>query len=1567
MEKLIFHNNDRILAAYEEPIDYSVLSIGVQTLALILFVEVVRYRLDSAAKGRPFFKTVLDGIYSELSTLGIVELVVYLILKYFENVDKAKKTVFADVHFALFYTAIFNAFQSVFVAWATWRTSNSLWVQTEFLDLDHYVEIREEFDRIKAIFGAEDDYEFVYGGGNFKGVLKYFFQSVRNPGLRGRYMNLLVQVRFHQLRLHFLEGNDLPLTLKVNEYLKRSEERVLIKLVHVSASAWLMLTGGLNMIYFLMGIVSYTTEDQKIVGFSMTGIFFFMMFVFIFICLVLYFKMRSIFRTIITMKYNTNKSDIEGHNAGMKNQLSLFWLGEPQFVISIIQFMQFGYALALAVVLMYWSTLTGPVQPYWYLVSVATCYLIFVFVLSKVLPQYTLCTSLGYLVNQKNLMETVAVHRLEEARRIQLRRKASVYFDNDDDSVIYFEETNNNSDMHTSLQKDSSDSIITGSPPGLVIDSSRSTSDRTQILAELVKSDTSSLRNLLPEDSREKIRKRELRRNRRQKSVSDGVALMRAFGSAISEVTVPTITSLTTPLSRSFDDDDIVKRDREARAERRKNRKKTMSDGVALMRALGSAVTSPIGLSQTSQKALDDNDILKKRTNRGENRKKTLSASAVIQSWQNVTNKEIDSVESYHLDSESSKVIQKDPTNISRNLLTNPTPLSSEFLKTRMQQRAERIGRRKSRSESAVIQNWHEHTMTATRESGLVEPIKIPAQLDPSIIKDWNASGKSQVKTNENEFLPTIGRLKPYLDLSTLDRQPSSTPALDRATFSPKNIQFQGQTKPTIAPSESNVQDDPQEDDEDGSTVNTETSVGALSDVDDPDWEASNFVGLSTASISWSADLSPGEMFAGAKTFFLSTRYHTISHFFGTFVVFFLVGHRVEVMLATTGAIKASESTWELDLNISFWMEAAWYAFFIAIGMLELLLFLPIRDESLEHHALIISAILDIFISGACLALLFLAEAQRCCDGGERDVVDCCPFWGSRTYGGLGDIEPLTSLIGLRIFRFMLGSFFVNYFDKGSELGMQAVNSRNESFEKYDEGEEDSKKRKMDKSMQTEVGTPLELWEKAINKYPDIVEKYGQFSGELFQVMLGLEIVTEPQPKTVDPITPYTSEITAGFSLSPDSGKEDIKSEGMQIKLSGKQYSELSVQAQSIILAGKLGKPVKSMGNLMDLGSNLPALLEETDNDLLDSPQPRKKLAITAFKIDAAKLALEENLHSNFIAPNARLVRSMRRCDRKMLPLLNEWACVDIVFTQFELVYFEALSFKDPSETTHQESSSLLALQATNGGKGLRLQDVAYGRKVVGHFNLSDVTEIHVERSMPLSNSSPIKECALLYDGDIESGSEFWAKSSKASVVSACEKLCGQQLSRNLRWAKVKEDRLKLVTLHGTLILRYYSDLDNIESHLEESAKESELKGPLRKNIAFQWAQTITHHCGTSHLRQPLPHFGENNSDELRDLLEVSQYHEKELEEALKAMKTYVNSNQVNKAANSLPRSVSFRRLHLLNSDEKDLKEKVHRRLSSWAKTPVKKEEGALKDDDDSGVEVVLRSGKSDEEGEVFF
>lgn len=279
----------------KEPVylDYSVLSIGILTLGLVLFVEITRHWIDHHAHGKPFFNAVLLMLYSELATLGIVEFAVFLLIKYYDDLDKDKKEVFGDVHFALFYTAVFNAIQSTLTALFTRSASNRLWVRTEQLELDHYVEMREEYDRVQSVISSHECRN------RLEKWLRNVLLFVRRPGLRGKFNSLRIQVRFHELRLQFLEAHNLPLNLKVSEYLKRSELGVLISLVHISGTAWLFLTGGLALLYFILGMIGYKTADVDVLGSCMTGVFFGMLFLFIIVSVALQFKMERIFQRIM--------------------------------------------------------------------------------------------------------------------------------------------------------------------------------------------------------------------------------------------------------------------------------------------------------------------------------------------------------------------------------------------------------------------------------------------------------------------------------------------------------------------------------------------------------------------------------------------------------------------------------------------------------------------------------------------------------------------------------------------------------------------------------------------------------------------------------------------------------------------------------------------------------------------------------------------------------------------------------------------------------------------------------------------------------------------------------------------------------------------------------------------------------------------------------------------------------------------------------------------------------------------------------------------------------------------
>ena len=170
----------------------------------------------------------------------------------------------------------------------------------------------------------------------------------------------------------------------------------------------------------------------------------------------------------------------------------------------------------------------------------------------------------------------------------------------------------------------------------------------------------------------------------------------------------------------------------------------------------------------------------------------------------------------------------------------------------------------------------------------------------------------------------------------------------------------------------------------------------------------------------------------------------------------------------------------------------------------------------------------------------------------------------------------------------------------------------------------------------------------------------------------------------------------------------------------------------------------------------------------------------------------------------------------------------------------------------------------------MRLCDVALGRKVVGHLDLADVIEVHVAKDdAPISDMALVDRAAIVFDKEKDLDVEHWSDANQEAEIK-------KKYARIIRWSMIKEERLKISTNSGTLYFRFYSDLASFEAeNAEDLPKES---NSITRDIAFQWAETISRICGRNQLQQDLPHFGEENEAELRDYLELVHFHEKEAE-----------------------------------------------------------------------------------------
>ncbi len=219
---------------------------------------------------------------------------------------------FVDVHFMLFYTAVFNAIQSGLVRLITSHKTSKLWMQTEDIDIDHYVAIRKEFDRVETTIMKTWQFMPREDVTPFRFASKYMtiinevtndiaFQ-VRYPRLYQKRKKLLAPIRFHELRAHFIDANDLPPKFRVSLYLKRCLTSVLLDLVHISSAAWIMLMASANLLFFTMGMIFNVSMDAHDVELCLIIIVVGLMVVYVVFGFALYFRMKFIFSKIMHMK-----------------------------------------------------------------------------------------------------------------------------------------------------------------------------------------------------------------------------------------------------------------------------------------------------------------------------------------------------------------------------------------------------------------------------------------------------------------------------------------------------------------------------------------------------------------------------------------------------------------------------------------------------------------------------------------------------------------------------------------------------------------------------------------------------------------------------------------------------------------------------------------------------------------------------------------------------------------------------------------------------------------------------------------------------------------------------------------------------------------------------------------------------------------------------------------------------------------------------------------------------------------------------------------------------------------
>mmetsp|Transcript_28981 Transcript_28981/g.66310 ORF Transcript_28981/g.66310 Transcript_28981/m.66310 type:complete len:1236 (-) Transcript_28981:478-4185(-) len=466
-----------------------------------------------------------------------------------------------------------------------------------------YVQVRRDFDKLESLLSnRSSDGSHAWGSSShlagrvmkmdkrsLKWIVMTLWETLRRPRRMQRYRKLLVQVRYHSLREQFVQKNQCKGSFPLYIYLKRVQRDVFENLVHISSSSWMMLMFLTVILNYVLAIVVSETSIKE-VHIVLMVLFFALCLLVVFVVMYTQHHMNWIFFQIMhyTLKDDGAGPIVEDSSLVQNNtpnvvskqkQIDLFWNSNPERVMDILRCLQFICSFQLAFLLTLWFHLDDLSHTLFFrygeqleviMVIVAMVVtIIFIYVQARVINQFTLCTSVGQLVNEKLLNEV----KIEDLIKTERKRR--------EEEVRVKHNVLVNRKMKGKNDEDKNDSAKNAA--------------HWEAINKLVTSSTKELPTDLEQLS--SINRIPRTRSRRQKSRSEGVAAMasgffadvpgRAGNFALSSqqtaapLSVRDDTSLT--LSKKVLAPELTVPDRENTRTRRR-RLRSKSDGIVQMR-----------------------------------------------------------------------------------------------------------------------------------------------------------------------------------------------------------------------------------------------------------------------------------------------------------------------------------------------------------------------------------------------------------------------------------------------------------------------------------------------------------------------------------------------------------------------------------------------------------------------------------------------------------------------------------------------------------------------------------------------------------------------------------------------------------------------------------------------------------------------------------------------------------------------------------------------------------------------------------------------------------------------
>lgn len=223
-----------------------------------------------------------------------------------------------------------------------------------------------------------------------------------------RYSRLVQQIRFHEIRTLVLTSNNLPHDFMVSDYLDRCQTNTIISLVELRATTWFLLLIGLEL-YFYLATLEYWSDYPPadfLSNFSVTSLVFFEAACVLALCggLMIKVKMDKIFWELLHDPEMIDTPRNPDMHSLSRYQIDLFWRSKPSLIIDIYEKMSVIFAFLLSLLIIFGKDLDVLVPA----ISFTVSYIISLISVLYFMPRYTLCVSVGQLIDRGTLHETLS-------------------------------------------------------------------------------------------------------------------------------------------------------------------------------------------------------------------------------------------------------------------------------------------------------------------------------------------------------------------------------------------------------------------------------------------------------------------------------------------------------------------------------------------------------------------------------------------------------------------------------------------------------------------------------------------------------------------------------------------------------------------------------------------------------------------------------------------------------------------------------------------------------------------------------------------------------------------------------------------------------------------------------------------------------------------------------------------------------------------------------------------------------------------------------------------------------